>query len=59
LVGKPEGKRSHGIPRGIWEDNIRTDLMELRWTGVDWIHLAQDKEQRQTLAKTVMNLRIP
>jgi hypothetical protein len=29
LVGKPEGKTTHGRPRHTWEDNIRTDLMEI------------------------------
>jgi hypothetical protein len=44
LVGKPEGKRSGERPRRRWEDNIRTDLMEVRWEGVDWMNLAQDYE---------------
>jgi len=28
-----------------WEDNIGTDLMEIGWEGVDWTHLAQDRDQ--------------
>jgi hypothetical protein len=40
LVGKPEGKRSLGRPRRRGEDNIRMDLGEIGWKGVDWIHLA-------------------
>jgi hypothetical protein len=28
LVGKPDGKRTLGIPRHIWEDNIKMDLQE-------------------------------
>jgi hypothetical protein len=43
LVGKPEGKRSLGRPRHRWEDNIRVDIKEIWWDGVDWIHLAQDR----------------
>jgi hypothetical protein len=31
-----------GRPRHIWEDNIKTDVKELAWERVDWIHLAQD-----------------
>jgi hypothetical protein len=42
--GKPEGKRL-GRPRCTWEDNIRMELRELRWEGVGWIHLAQDRDQ--------------
>jgi len=37
LVGKSEGKRPLGRPRHRWEDNIRMDLREIRWEGVDWI----------------------
>jgi hypothetical protein len=39
LVGKPEGKRPQGRPRRRWVDNIKTDLREIRWDGVDWIAL--------------------
>jgi hypothetical protein len=40
LVGKPEGKRPLGRARRSWEDNIRMDLREIEWQGVDWMHLA-------------------
>jgi len=40
LVGKFEGKGPLGSPRRRWEDNIRLDLTEIGWEGVDWIHLA-------------------
>jgi hypothetical protein len=39
-VGKPEGKRPLGRTRYGWEDNIRIDVREIVWEGVDWIHLA-------------------
>jgi hypothetical protein len=45
LVGKSEGKRPFRRCRHIWEDNIRMDLRKTGWEGVDWIHLAQDKDQ--------------
>jgi hypothetical protein len=35
------------------------DLGEIGWGGMDWIHLAQDKDQWEALVNTVMNLRIP
>jgi hypothetical protein len=35
LVGKPEGRRSLGIPRRRWLDNIRMDLVEVGWGYVD------------------------
>jgi hypothetical protein len=34
-VGKPKGKRLFGRPRCRWEDNIRMDLREAGWEGVD------------------------
>jgi hypothetical protein len=40
-------------------DNIKTDLREIEWDGMDWIDLAQDMDQWRALVKTVMNIRIP
>jgi hypothetical protein len=40
LVEKPEGKRLSGKPRRRWVDNIKMDLREIGWDGMDWIHLA-------------------
>jgi hypothetical protein len=39
------GKRPLGRPRHRWEDNIRMDSREIVWEGLDWMHLAQDKDQ--------------
>jgi hypothetical protein len=44
LVGKPEGKKSLGRPRYTWVDNIKMDLREIGWDGVDWIDMAQDRD---------------
>jgi hypothetical protein len=35
------------------------DLIEIRWGGVYWIHVAQDRDQWRALVNTVMNLRVP
>jgi hypothetical protein len=35
------------------------DLTEIGWCGVNWIHLAQDRDQWRALVSTVMNLRVP
>jgi hypothetical protein len=43
LVGKPEGKRLPGRPRRGWVENIKIDLIEIGWDGMDWVDLAQDK----------------
>jgi hypothetical protein len=59
LVGKPEGKRPLGRPRRRWLDNNKTDLKEIGWDGMDWIDLAQDRDQWKALVNTVMNLRVP
>jgi hypothetical protein len=59
LVGKPEGRTSFGRPRRRWEDNVRMDLSEIMWEGLDWIHLAQDTDQWWTLVKKVINLQVP
>jgi hypothetical protein len=53
--GKPEGKRSVARPRHGKEDNIKTDLKEIRCEVVDWIQVVQDTAQWQLL----VNLRIP
>jgi hypothetical protein len=59
LVGKPEGKRPLGRPRHRWMDNIRMDLLEIGWGGVDWIGLAQDRDKWIALVNAVMNLWVP
>jgi hypothetical protein len=58
LVGKPEGKRPLGRARRRWEDNIKMDLREIGWGGMDWIELAQDRNQWRALVNMVMNLRV-
>jgi hypothetical protein len=45
LVRKPEGKRPLGRPGLRWEDNIKMDLQEVGYGGMDWIELAQDKDR--------------
>jgi hypothetical protein len=52
-VGKQEEKRLR------WIDNIKMDPREIGWGGLDWIYLAQDRDQWRALMKTVMNLRVP
>jgi hypothetical protein len=59
LVGKPEGKTPLGRSRRRWEDNIKMDLKAIGWEGVEWIHLAQDRDKWRALVSTVMNLRVP
>jgi hypothetical protein len=42
FLGKPEGKRPLGRPRCRWVKNIKLDLREIRWCGIDcsiWIRI--------------------
>jgi hypothetical protein len=59
LVGKPEGKRPSGRSRHRWEDNIKTDLQEVGFGGMDWIDVPQDRDRWRALVNAVMNLRFP
>jgi hypothetical protein len=59
LVGMPEGKIPLGRPRCRWVDNIIMDLREIGWDCIDWIDLAQNRDQWRALVNTVMNLRVP
>jgi hypothetical protein len=52
----PEGKRPLRRPRRRCVSNIK---MELGWSGVDWIDLAQDRDRWRSLLNTVMNLWVP
>jgi hypothetical protein len=40
-------------------DSIKIDLREIGWDGIDWIDLAQDRDQWRALVNAVMNLRVP
>jgi hypothetical protein len=59
LVGKPEERRPLGRPRRRWMDNIKIDLREIGWDGMDWIDLAQDRDRWRALVNMVLNLRAP
>jgi hypothetical protein len=58
LVGKPEGKGPLERPRRRWEEGIKMDLREIGWRGVEWIHLAQDRDRWWAVVNAVMNLRV-
>jgi hypothetical protein len=53
------GKRPLGRPRRRSVDNIKMDLLEIGWGGVDWIGLTQDRDKWRTLVNAVLNLRVP
>jgi len=58
LIGNAEMTITLGRPRHRWEDNIRLDLRETGWEGMDWINLAQDRDHWQAVLNTVMKLQV-
>ena len=59
LVGRHDGKISLRIPRSRWEDNIKSDIEEVRWGVVNWIGLAQDRDSWRAIVNVVIKLRVP
>jgi hypothetical protein len=59
FVGELERKNQLGRHRRRWEDNIRMDLRELGWGGVDCINLAQDRDQWRAFVNMIMNFQVP
>jgi hypothetical protein len=59
LMEKSEGKIPLARPRRRWVDNIKMVLRDIEWGGMDWIYLAQDRDQLRILVSAVMNLRVP
>jgi len=57
LFGRPEEKRPLGRPSRRWGDKM--ELRDTGWKGVDWIQLAQNRNQWRALVNTVMNIRTP
>ena len=55
-MGKAEGERSLGRPRVKWEDNIKMDLQEVGYGGMDLIELVQDKDRWWVLLNALMKL---
>jgi hypothetical protein len=40
-------------------DNIKMDLREMGWDGMDWMDVAENRDQWRALVNAVMNLRVP
>jgi hypothetical protein len=54
-----ENQRPLRRPRHRLKDNIKMDLREIGLGGMDWIDLAQDRDQWRALVNTIMNLQVP
>jgi hypothetical protein len=52
-------KKPLEIPRSRWVYNTEMDLREIGWDGMNWIDLAQDRDQWRGLVNTVINFRVP
>jgi hypothetical protein len=59
LVGTPEGKRLNRRARRRWEGNIKTDLKEIGYEGMQRTDLAHVRCKWPAVVSTVMNLRVP
>jgi hypothetical protein len=59
LVRKPERKRPLGRPRHRWVDSTKIDLREIGMDGMNYIDLAQDRDQWRAFVNMAMNLRVP
>jgi hypothetical protein len=53
---KPEANKPHRRSTHRWEDNIKMDLLEVGYGGLDWIDLAQDRGRRRAVVNEVMNI---
>jgi hypothetical protein len=56
LLGTPEGKMVKGRPRRRRKNNVEICLRETWWGGMDWVHLAQGREQWLALVCRVIHL---
>jgi hypothetical protein len=59
LLGNPEGKRPVGRPGLRWADNIKMGLRKIGWDDMDWINVAEERDQWKALVNAAMNLRVP
>jgi hypothetical protein len=59
LAGKSAGNRPIRRPRRSWVDNIKMNLKEIGWGGMNWIDIVEDREKWRALVNRVMNFRVP
>jgi len=58
FIGKSEGKQPCRRLRHRCEDEIRMDLRQIGWEDMNWIHLAEDRDQWWALRNMIMNLQV-
>ena len=59
LVEKPEGRRQLGRSSFRGDSDMKMELQEAGWIGMDWSAMAEDRDRWRALVNTVMNLRAP
>jgi hypothetical protein len=59
LVGRPKETIPLAWPRHRLEDNIKMDVQEVRWGGMDWFDVAEDTDRWRALVNPVMNILVP
>ena len=59
FVAKPEGRRPLERSSRIWQNNIKMDIGEVNWQGMDWIDLAQEKDRWRAFVNSVINFGVP
>jgi hypothetical protein len=59
LVGKHRGKRTHVRPGRRCENTIKMDLQEVGCGGMDWIDLAQERDESRAIVNALMNILVP
>jgi hypothetical protein len=55
FFSQPVGKTPHRRPSG-WKDNIKMNLRQIKWEGVDCMYLAQNRDQQWALVNMAINL---
>jgi hypothetical protein len=58
IDAKARRKETTGMTKTQVVDNIKMDLRDIEWDGVDWTDMAQDRDQWRSFVKTVMNRRV-
>jgi hypothetical protein len=58
-VGKPEGRDHKENPKVCGRIILKWSLERYDGGGMDWINLAQDRDQWRALVNTIMNLQAP
>jgi hypothetical protein len=53
---KYERKRPFGRPKGRWEYDIKIEIWEIGWEGMNWLNLAAVSGKWRAVVNTVMNL---